>query len=489
METLDRRAFLRGSTAVGGLVGTGVPALTAAAQTVQSPTLPLEQNITARLAAYAVKAKFADLPSSVRTEAARSLLNWIGVAVGGSRHETIAIVLAALKPFFGPPKASLLGRAERVDGLHAALINGISSHVFDYDDTDLATIIHPSAPILPAMFALAEDRTVSGPDFMNAFVLGVEAACRIGRAVNPAHYALGWHITGTAGVFGAAVACGKLLGLDEQRMRWAISLAATQPVGLREMFGTMTKSFHPGRAAQNGLTAALLAAQGFTSSDAALEAKRGWMPVISTEQHYDIIVDGLGQRYEITRNSYKPFACGVVIHPIIDGCIQLRNKHRLKASDIEGIDLAVNPQVIELTGKRTPQTGLDGKFSVYHAAAVAIIAGMAGEKQFSDEIVRDRAVVALRDRVQTTVEPGLHEDQAKLVIRLKGGRRVEQFIVHALGSAENPMSDKQLDAKFIDLANGILPADKTRRLMNLCRESEKLPDIAAIAREASLAVL
>lgn len=217
---------------------------------------------TQALVNYVVNAKPSDLPCAVRKEATRTFLNWAGCAVGGSHHETLDIAIAALSPFAGAGIASILGRAERTDPLHAALFNGISSHVFDFDDTHLRTVIHPGGPVASAILAFAEYTPVSGDEFLNALTLGVEVECRIGNAVYPAHYDIGWHITGTTGVFGAAAAVGKLLKLDAQRMSWAFGLAASQPVGLREMFGTMTKSFHPGRAAQNGFTAALLASRG-----------------------------------------------------------------------------------------------------------------------------------------------------------------------------------------------------------------------------------
>src|SRR5215831_11840903 len=239
------------------------------------------KDVTRRLAHYVVSAKSADLPVSVRKEAARTLLNWTGCALGGSRHEAVGIAISALSPFSGPAQASILGRSERLDILNAALINGISSHVLDYDDTHTRNIIHPAGPVISAILALSEHHPVSGNEFANALVLGVDAECRIGNSVYPKHYDVGWHITGTAGVFGAAAASGKLLGLSEQQMLWAFGLAATQPVGLQEMFGSMTKSFHPGRAAQNGLTAALLASKNFTSSEQSLEAKYGWVNVVA----------------------------------------------------------------------------------------------------------------------------------------------------------------------------------------------------------------
>ncbi len=194
----------------------------------------------------------------------RTLLNWVGVAIGGSRHQTVDIAVAALSPFSGPAQASLFGRRERFDIMNAAFINGVSSHIFDYDDTHLKTIIHPAGPVASAIIAYSEMQPVSGKDFLNALVLGVETECRIGNSVYPNHYDVGWHITGTAGVFGSAAAIGKLLKLNEQQMVWALGLAASQPVGLRESFGSMNKSFNPGRAASNGIFAAMLASKNFT---------------------------------------------------------------------------------------------------------------------------------------------------------------------------------------------------------------------------------
>ena len=205
---------------------------TSAAVTAASEASEASHDLTRKLAQFIIAARFEDLPEPVRHEGARTLLNWVGCAIGGSRHETVAKAMAALLPFFGPPQATLLGRPERVDALHAALLNGISSHVLDFDDTHIETAIHPAAPVAPAILALAEHRPVSGRDFMTALVIGIETAFWIGKAVTPAHYDAGWHITGSVGVFGAAAAAGKLLGLNEQQMCWALSLAAVQPLSL-----------------------------------------------------------------------------------------------------------------------------------------------------------------------------------------------------------------------------------------------------------------
>ncbi|HTW85574.1 MAG TPA: MmgE/PrpD family protein [Candidatus Sulfotelmatobacter sp.] len=444
----------------------------------------MSSGVTRTLARYVVEARPDALPAPVRKEAARAVVNWAGCAIGGSHHETLDVAIAALGPFSGPATASVLGRSERLDPLHAALMNGISSHVFDFDDTHLRTVIHPAGPVASALLAWAEQRPMRGTDFVNAFVLGVEVECRIGNAVYPEHYDVGWHITGTTGVFGAAAAIGKVLGLDEQHMAWALGLAATQPVGLREMFGTMTKSFHPGRSAQNGLAAALLAERGFTCSEQAIEAPRGWANVLSVARDYDEITQGLGERYELLANTYKPFACGIVIHPTIDGCIQLRNAEQLVPGDIASVALRVHPLVLELTGKKTPQTGLEGKFSVYHAAAVALIAGAAGEPQFSDAVVADPAVVALRDRIRAEIDPALAADQAHVAITLTDGTMYELHVEHAIGSLARPMTDADLEAKFHGLADPILGPEQARRVLALCWDVAGLGDVAQLAQAA-----
>jgi 2-methylcitrate dehydratase PrpD len=375
-----------------------------------------------------------------------------------------------------------MGRREKFDILNAALINGISSHIFDYDDTHLKTIIHPAGPVASAILALAQHRPVSGREFLNALVLGVETECRIGNAVYPSHYDLGWHITGTCGPFGGAAAAGKLLGLNEQQMTWALGLAASQPVGLKVQFGSMTKSFHAGRAAENGLTAALLAARNYTADPTALEGKDGWAQAISRAVNWHEVTDGLGQRYEAALNTYKPFACGIVTHPGIDAAIQLRNENKLTPDQIASVELHANPLVLSLTGKTDPRTGLEGKFSIYHCIAVGLIYGAAGERQFQDAVVKDPQIIALRKRVTVKTDAKVQTRQSDLTIRLKDGRTLTRHIENAIGSLERPMSDAALDAKFRDLAEGILPKPQTDRLIALCRAIEKQPDAGAVAR-------
>ena len=442
--------------------------------------------VTRTLARYVVNAQYDDIPEDVRHEARRALLNWLGCAIGASHHETIDRALAALAPFAGAPQAAVLGRSERLDILNAAFLNGVSSHVLDFDDTH-EKAIHPSAPVYPALLALGEWRNMSGADFLHAFILGVEVECRLALSVFPEHYDVGWHVTGTAGVFGAAAAAGKLLGLSAQQMTWALGIAATQSAGLREMFGSMCKSFHPGAAARNGLCAALLAARNFDSSERGVEAPRGWAHVLSTRFDPAIITAGLGEHFELSRNMYKPYPCGLVVHAVIDGCIELKRRHDINRSDIERVELRVHPMVLELTGKKTPNTGLEGKFSVYHAAAIGLLYGRAHESEYADAVVRDPDVIAIRERVNATADPAVKSClEAYVSIKLRDGRVLKHHVPHALGTLARPMSDQDLEAKFRALVSLVLPNDRIAELIGLCWDAETLGDVGVIARGAAL---
>src|ERR1700744_77668 len=280
---------------------------------------------TRTLASWIVSNRIETVPEDVRHEARRAIVNYLGCALGGSRDEAVDIAIRTFRPYSGPPTASVLGRVERLDPLHASLMNGISSHVYDFDDTTPKNYMHPTSPVASALFAWASANPVTGRDFMEAFITGFEAEMRIGNSVYPAHYDVGWHITGTAGIFGAAAAIGKLLGLSVQQMVWNIGLAAAQAAGIREMFGSMAKSLHAGRAAQNGYASALLAQSGFTAGVHGLEGPRGFAAVLASHSDLSKITLGLGSDWELRANTYKPFPCGIVNHPTIDGAIQLHN--------------------------------------------------------------------------------------------------------------------------------------------------------------------
>ena len=416
---------------------------------------------------------------AVEREAHRTFVNWAGCAVGAATHEAMQAALAGVQMLQPAPQATVLGRAEKVDMASAALVNGITSHTFDFDDTHLKTIIHPAGPVASALLALAEVNGASGRQVIDALVLGIDVSCRVGNCMYPDHYDRGWHITGSTGMLGAAAACARLMGLDAQKTAMALGIAASQPVGLREQFGTMTKPFHPGAAARAGLTSALLAKHGYTASARALEAPRGFAQVVSTKCAWNEATDELGQRFEISFNTYKPFACGIVIHPSIDAAVQLREQG-VRAEDVERIELKVHSLVLELTGKKEPADGLQGKFSVYHGVAAGLVFGRAGEHEYDDAIVTREDVVALRRKVVATVDDSIDEAAADVTAVLHDGRRVHVFVEHAIGSLERPLSDAALDAKFSDQAAPILGAARCAELLAACRCLGELPDVRAL---------
>ena len=401
---------------------------------------------------------------AVDHEAHRTLLNWVACAIGASRHDAANAVLAAIGALQSAPQATVLGRTERVDMASAALVNGITSHVFDFDDTHLKTIIHPAGPVAPALLALAEVRGASGRALVDALVLGIDVACRVGNAIYPDHYDRGWHITGSTGMLGSAAACARLLGLDAHQTAMALGIAASQPGGLREQFGTMTKSLHPGAAARIGLMAALMAQNGFTASARALEAPRGFVQVVSPKRAWNELTDELGTRFEISFNSYKPFACGVVIHPCIDACVQLRARG-VRPDQVARIDMKVHPLVLELTGRKEPADGLQSKFSVYHGCAVGLICGRAAEEEFSDATARRDDVIALRRKVTATADASIDEAATDLVAVLTDGRSEHVRVDHAIGSLQRPMTDADLERKFHGLVDPILGAGRADALI------------------------
>ena len=416
-------------------------------------------------------------------EAHRTWINWVGCAVGAARHESVEAALGALAMLRPAAQAAVLGRGERLDMAGAALVNGLSSHTFDFDDTHLRTIIHPAGPVAAAILALAEGAGATGRQVIDALVLGIDVSCRVGNAMYPDHYDRGWHITGSTGTLGAAAGCARLLGLDEERTAMALGIAASQPVGMREQFGTMTKPFHPGAAARAGLLAALLAKHGFTASPRALEAPRGMMQTVSTKNDWNEVTDELGGRFEISFNTYKPFACGIVIHPSIDACVQLRERG-VRAADVERIELKVHSLVLELTGKKEPKDGLEGKFSVYHGCAAGLVVGRAGEPEYDDAFVNRADVVALRRKVVATVDDAIDEASADVTAVLKDGRREHVFVEHAIGSLQRPLPDAALEDKFRTMADPVIGAARAAALVAACRDLGHAPSVGAVVKEA-----
>ena len=447
---------------------------------------------TRALARFVVTCREDSLPASLRHEAKRALLNWVGCALGGSRSDALATALATVRPFAGGAQATVMGRADRLDCLHTALLNGIGSNLLDFDDTHLRTVMHTTVPVASALLALAEWQGASGPALVHAFVLGFEAACRIGNAVSPGHFEHGWHISGTCGVFGAAAACGRLLQLDEQRMTWALGLAATQAAGITGMLGSMAKPYNMGHAARNGLLAALLARDGFTSSEVALEGPRGFLRVFASREDTAPIVADLGTSWELPHNAYKPYPCGIVIHPVIDACLALRAGNGFAADAIEAIALDVHPLVTQVTANAVPASGLEAKLSVQHCAAAALLRGEVGVAEFTEESVMAPELVALRSRVRLSPDETLAPDAASVTLRLRSGDALTHSIAHAIGSRDRPMTDDELIVKFqrlyrwwddsrdssplLDLLWRLDSGGSAAELIAQCRPSASKPD-------------
>jgi 2-methylcitrate dehydratase PrpD len=439
---------------------------------------------TRLLAEFVTQSEPESIPADVRAEAKRAILNYLGCALGGSVAPALDTAIEVLAPFSGPANATVLGRSETFDELNAALLNGIGSHVHEYDDTLPQNYIHPSVPVASALFAYASAHPVSGRDFVHAFVLGFEVESRIGDAVYPAHYEAGWHITSTTGVFGAAAATARLLGLSTRQTIWAFGLAATQAAGIREMFGSMAKSFQPGRAAQNGLTAARFAAADFTAGEHALEGPRGFAPVTAREYDLDRIGEGLGTEFALRANAYKPYACGLVVHPTIDGCSQIRERDRPDPMRIESISLRVAPLVLDLCNKRELERALQSKYSIYHAAAIGLARGKGGIQEFTEEAVADPVLSRLRDRVSVTADAAVTEDQVDIAVRLDDGTTHSLFVEQSLGNIHRPLGNEQLEAKFRDQAVLALPEAQVESLIDACWRIDEIGDAGRIARDS-----
>ena len=437
---------------------------------------------TRTLASYVVSSRLENIPQDVRHEARRSLFNYLGCTIGGSREPAVEIAMRALAPCFGKPTTNVLSRSERMDPLHAALMNGTASHVFEYDDTTPMNYIHPSPPVASALFAFASANPVSGRDFLHAFILGFETESRVGNAVYPAHYEAGWHITATAGIFGAAAAVGKLLGLSTTEMIWALGLAATQAAGVREMFGSMAKYFHAGLAARNGYDSVLLAKEGFTAGEQGIEGRRGFAAVQAAKYDLSKIAKGLGEDFQIRYNTYKPYPCGLVVHPTIDGCIEIHHKEHPAPESIRAVHVRVAPLVLELCNKRDSMQGLDSKYSIYHSASVGLVRGKAGILEFTDEAVNDPQIKRVRESVTATIDKSVTDDQSRIEVELMDGRKISRFVEQSIGNLKRPLTDRQLEDKFRDQAVLILPAAQVEKVIELCWRVDELDSVEELIK-------
>lgn len=438
-------------------------------------------NTTMRLARCVVETPVAQIPDAVLHQGKRCVINMLAVALHATQDPALQIILDVLAAEGGAKRASVLGVAIRTSLQNAAMANGLLAHLDDYDDTFFPTVLHPSAPTIPAALAVAEHGHVNGRDFLVASILGLEVSCRVALAIQRGRHGTVWHMTGIAGVFGGAAAAGRLLALDAGDMARALSLAGTQASGLRETFGTMTKAFHPARAAQSGLLAALLAQRGFTSATTILEGRHGFAAAFApNDSDVGSITAGLLERWEVMNNAPKPYASAILSHPLIDAMLALRAKPGVSAEKVASIRGRVHPLTIRLESRPEPRTGLEGRLSFQHAMTVALVDGACLPAQFTDERVLDPVVAGLRRKIQVEGDAAVGQDQCELTMTLADGSVYTERVKHATGSPANPVTDAQLDAKFRELAGSVLPKARVGRLLAALWQLERVDDIGAI---------
>lgn len=441
--------------------------------------MPDTPPVTRQLADFVAASRWDDIPVPVRHEGVRTLLNSIGCALGGAQDEAMGLMIRALSPGFGPAQASVIGRGERPDALNAAFLNAVSANVLEYDDTHLPTVMHPGAPIVPALLALAERQKVSGATLLHALVVGIEVGCRVGNALMPNHYRRGYHITASCGVFSAAAGAAKLLGLDRQKTLWALGHAATQSAGLVESLGSMSKSVGVGNAAKNGLAAALFAAEGLTGAETAIEGKYGFAAVTSETVDLARIADGLGASWEILQNAYKPYPCGVVLFPVIDACLDLRERHAPAPERISRVTVRGHSLLLERTDRPMIHSGRDAKVSLQHSVAVTFLFGAAGLKEYEDACVADPAVRALAAKVAAIADDSVPVESAYVTVETADGT-FEQHVRHGRGTPGRPMSDAELDTKVRGLVDFGSPFVDAGRLIAAVRGIEGEADASRI---------
>jgi len=455
----------------------------------ESPAMPASNSnvpaVSETLCRFVAKASWDDLGENVRDNTLRSLLNYFGTAFAGAHDSALDHSVAVLDEFKGKGNATLIGRAETADPLTAAFVNGAAGNVHDFDDTHIRTVIHPTAPVAPALLALAERQKVSGPDFILALALGIEAALRIGNAVSPGHYARGWHITATCGVFGAALGAGKILGLDAAKLNCALGAASAQSSGLVETLGFMAKSIGVGGAARGGLLAALLAERGLDGPARPLEGPRGFLRVTGDDPVYDEVIQGLGKRWEVLRNIHKPYPCGVVLFSVIDGCMELLEEGDIAVDEIARITLYGHPLLRQRADRPDVTTGREAQVSAQHAVAASLTFGAAGLQQFTDAAVNDPRVLAFREKVFMKDDGEIDVAGVHMVIETASGAVHEISVDGARGTDARPLSDDEIETKFSTLSGDCAP-DCTRagELIDAIWSLDQSDDVGAIMQMA-----
>lgn len=437
--------------------------------------------ITRALAAFAADFGGKSMPAAVRHEARRALVNGLGAALGAGNRPELSIPLAVLAAQGAGGTFSVIGRRERLAMLDAAFVNAIAINALDFDDTHLPTVIHPTAPIAPGIIALAERGGISGRALIDALAIGIEVACRLGNAV-PGHYARGFHITATCGIFGATAAAGRLLGLDTDRMVAAFASAGGQAAGLVENLPTLAKSTSVGGAARGGLLAALLAEQGWSGGPQTIEGRFGFARVLADQFNPDAITVGLGTQWEVLKNDYKPYPCGVVLNPVLDACLALAESGTIDPTRIASITVYGHKLLGVRADRGVVTDGQLTRLSIHHCAAIALVRRRAGVDEFTEATARDPAIQALAQKVRYQEDPACAVEAARVVVRLADGLEQTHSVAQARGSAARPLTDTDLEAKARLLAAHGAPGCDIDRLLNTLWHLDELPDANVIAQ-------
>src|ERR1044071_3551225 len=453
--------------------------------------------LTQEVASFVCKTSYRDIAPEVIERARGFILDGLGVALAGSTEKGSRILHDYVRRMDGAGEATVVGTSVLAPAAKAALANGVAGHAMDYDDTQLSAskeavyglLTHPTTPVLAAVLALGQKQKITGADFLLAYILGVEVECRIADAINPRHYQSGFHSTATMGGLGAAMAAGKILGLKEPQLLTTLGIAASMASGLRENFGTMTKPLHAGRAAENGVSTALLARDGFTAAPNILEARRGFFNAMAGGFDENKVSGRLGSPYFMKQPgiSVKPYPSGSLSHPAQDLILDLVRAHDLKAEDIEHIDVGTNSNVPNALIYPMPKTALEGKFSIPFCMAIAVIERKAGIAQFQDRKVRDQKVIELMKRITLYVDEelerlGYDQVRSRLRVKLKDGRVVEDRYDVARGHPEKPLTWNELSEKFRDCATLVLSRTKFDETIRLLEQFQDLKSLRPLMR-------
>jgi 2-methylcitrate dehydratase PrpD len=434
---------------------------------------------TPDLAKFVDRTSFNDVPRDVRNRAKACLLDWLGVALAGSVEPPSKLVLEVIEHLKGRKDCTVIGTRLKTTCVNAALVNGTSGHAIELDDINQEGIIHPAAPVIPAALAIAELVNASGKDLLTAIILGYEIEIRIAAAITPSHYELSWHTTGTCGTFGAATAAGKLLGLHEKGITYALGLAATEAAGLVSVFGTMTKPFNPGRAAMDGVIAALLAKEGFVSPTNTLDDENGYFHAAARNVNAKKLSDGLGKNFKIVDTVIKRHASCGHTHAAIDAVLEIKEKTGVREDDVVEVDVKTYPIAVNLVGKNNePKTPAEAKFSLPYCVASALRHGKVGVQQFSPKELNDPKTRKLSKIVRVSTSRGFQNTnlgQAKVRLVTKEGQELVNSVDTPKGYPQNPLTKSELESKFFYLASFVANKKTVTEILNTVNSLETMP--------------